>query len=266
MGFEGAFIVPHPPLIIPEVGRGEERKIQHTIDAYKKVAEIIAEIKPDTIIISSPHSINYYDYFHISPGKQASGDFKNFGASVALEVDYDYQLVEEIDNLAGKRSFPAGSKGSKQNNLDHGTMIPLYFINEVYQDYNAVRISLSGLSLENHYEFGKLIHEAIKDKEKKYVFVASGDLSHKLKESGPYGFAKEGPVFDKKLISAVENNNLKAFLNFDDKFLNKAAECGLRSFVIMAGAIEEYDFKANLLAYEGPFGVGYAVASFLPKD
>ena len=33
----GAFMVPHPPLIIPEVGRGKERKIQDTIDAYHEV-------------------------------------------------------------------------------------------------------------------------------------------------------------------------------------------------------------------------------------
>jgi hypothetical protein len=30
MSLIGAFIVPHPPIIIPEIGRGEEKKISHT--------------------------------------------------------------------------------------------------------------------------------------------------------------------------------------------------------------------------------------------
>lgn len=262
----GAFIVPHPPLIIPEVGRGEQRKIQSTINAFEKVAKTISKLKPDTIIISSPHANSYYDYFHISPGKSATGNFLNFGANVNIETNYDNELVDEITNNAKDNNFPAGKKGEKASNLDHGTMIPLYFINKFYSDYKTIRLSLSGLSLNKHFEFGKVIYETIKNKDKKYVYIASGDLSHKLKKDGPYGFAKEGPVFDKRITEIIENNNLSTMLEFDDKFLNKAAECGLRSFVIMAGVLDNYDFKSNLLAYEGPFGVGYSVGSFLPKD
>jgi len=51
-----AFMVPHPPMIVPQVGRGSEAQIQKTIDAYTKVAEEIAALKPDTILISSPHA------------------------------------------------------------------------------------------------------------------------------------------------------------------------------------------------------------------
>ena len=73
MAILGAFIVPHPPLIIPEVGKGDEKKIQKTIDSYHEIARQIAELKPDTIIITTPHSILYSDYFHISPGSGAQG-------------------------------------------------------------------------------------------------------------------------------------------------------------------------------------------------
>lgn len=76
----GAFIVPHPPLIVPEVGKGEEKKIGDTIRSYREVAKRIAALKPDTIILTTPHSIMYSDYFHISPGTSAKGDLGGFGA------------------------------------------------------------------------------------------------------------------------------------------------------------------------------------------
>ena len=66
-----AFAVPHPPLIIPEVGHGRERGIQAMIDAYTEVGHRIAARAPDTIVISSPHSTSYLDYLHISPGAGA---------------------------------------------------------------------------------------------------------------------------------------------------------------------------------------------------
>lgn len=37
----GAYMVPHPPLIVPEVGRGQEKNIQNTIDAYHEVGRSI---------------------------------------------------------------------------------------------------------------------------------------------------------------------------------------------------------------------------------
>ena len=40
-----AYMVPHPPMIVPEVGRGSERQIEATRAAYVKAAEEIAENK-----------------------------------------------------------------------------------------------------------------------------------------------------------------------------------------------------------------------------
>ena len=59
----GAVIVPHPPLIIPDVGRGEEKKISKTIDAYDAAAQFVRSLSPEAIVITTPHIIAYYDYF-----------------------------------------------------------------------------------------------------------------------------------------------------------------------------------------------------------
>jgi AmmeMemoRadiSam system protein A len=47
---------------------------------------------------------------------------------------------------------------------------------------------------------------------------------------------------------------------------DSAAECGLRSFWIMAGAMDRRKVVSHLLAYEGPFGVGYGTAIFEPGE
>ncbi len=262
-----AFMVPHPPMIVPEVGRGNEKQIEKTIQAYEKVADEIAALKPETIIISSPHSIMYSDYFHISPGARASGSFADFGASqVRFDVDYDQELVNRIAACAESSHFPAGTLGEKQAELDHGTMVPLWFILKKYKDFKLVRTGLSGYDLLKHYEYGMLIKDAVEEVNRKVVFVASGDLSHKLQDYGPYGFAEEGPVYDERIMDVCSGARFGELFDFDENFCDKAAECGHRSFVIMAGTLDGKSVQATQYSHEDVTGVGYGICSFIPKD
>lgn len=263
MAIKAAFIVPHPPLIIPDIGRGEQIKIHKTSDAYQKIAKRIAEIKPDTIIVTTPHSIMYSDYIHISPGNAAKGSFGEFGnRDISMEAEYDIELIGEISKEAETQGIPAGVLGEKNKSLDHGVMVPLYFINKYYNDYKLIRISVSGLSFLEHYRFGKCIRNVAEKSNKTIVFIGSGDLSHMLKEEGPYGYREEGLIFDREVTKAMKSGNFLEFLKFDEDFCESAAECGLRSFIIMAGSLDGKSISSELLSYEGPFGVGYAVAAF----
>lgn len=204
-----AFMVPHPPLIVPNVGHGGEAQIQKTTEAYERVAKEIADLKPDTIVISSPHSEMYYDYFHISPGEGAKGSFARFRApEVKFDEKYDTELVDEICRLSSEEKLQAGTKGELEKDLDHGTMVPLYFIRKYYKDGKIVRIGLSGLSYEKHYELGKTVQRAAERLNRRIVYVASGDLSHKLQEYGPYGFAKEGPEYDERIMDVCSRGAL----------------------------------------------------------
>ena len=263
MSISHAFVVPHPPLIIPEVGKGEQRAIQKTVDALEWTGKKIAELKPETVIVVSPHAIMYGDYIHISPGESAKGDFGRFGAQkVSLHKQYDKALVHAIGEEAQEAGISAGTMGEKDSRLDHGTMIPLYFIDHYFTDYNIVRISISGLSALEHYRFGMCIRRAVDELDRNAVLVASGDLSHKLTGEGPYGFAKEGPEFDQQLTDALRTGDFLQLLRFEEDFTEAAAECGLRSFIEMAGVLDGCEVKSEFLSYEGPFGVGYAVCAF----
>lgn len=265
MSILGTVIVPHPPIILPEVGKGEEKKIQKTIDAYWEAIHRIAVLQPETIIVISPHSVMYADYFHISPGSHAQGNMEHFHASgCRLEAEYDTKFVQAFVKKAGIAGLPAGTLGERDSSLDHGTLIPLWFLNQEYTSYQLVRIGLSGLPLITHYQLGQCIAETAKELNRKTVIIASGDLSHKLTPEGPYGFAPEGPRFDQEVTSAMAKGNFLKFLTFDETFCDNAAVCGLPSFTMMAGALDGRCVASELLSYEGPFGVGYAVAVFSP--
>lgn len=262
----GAFLMPHPPLIMPEVGHGDEKKISATVAACREIAETVRELKPETVVIISPHSVMYGDYFHISPGKGANGSFSGFGAEgLVVKADYDEAFITALSKVCRKSKIAAGTLGERNRNLDHGTMIPLRFLQEAGGSFRIVRIGLSGLSAMTHYQFGECITHTAAILGRKVVIIASGDLSHKLAEDGPYGFSPAGPEFDKLTIGALKTADFLPLLKLPVDFCEDAAECGLRSLWIMAGAVDRRWLSAKVLSYEGPFGVGYGVASFLPE-
>ena len=266
MSVLAGFMVPHPPMIVPEIGRGSEAQITETIRAYERVADEIASLAPETIIITSPHSIMYADYFHISPGRKASGSFASFRApSVRFDEKYDKDLADEIARLADAEDFPAGTMGEREPALDHGTMVPLWFIRNKYKEGSIVRIGLSGLPLTDHYRLGMIIRDAVRNTGRRVVFVASGDLSHKLQDYGPYGYALEGPEYDERIMDVMGRASFGELFDFDNTFCDKAAECGHRSFVIIAGAFDGMAVRAERLVHQDVTGVGYGICTFYPE-
>ena len=261
-----AFMVPHPPMIVPAVGQGSEAQILETTRAYEKVADEVAALKPDTILITSPHSVMYADYFHISPGKGAEGSFRRFRApGVKFSERYDTELVDRLCELAEAEDLPAGTLGERDPELDHGTMVPLWFLWQKYAGGKLVRIGLSGLPLSEHYRLGQLMARAVEDLGRRAVLIASGDLSHKLQTYGPYGFAPEGPAYDSRIMDVCGRAAFGELLDFDETFCEKAAECGHRSFVIMAGAFDGLRVRATVLSHQDVTGVGYGICSFYPE-
>ncbi|MBQ4347312.1 MAG: hypothetical protein IJC39_02560 [Firmicutes bacterium] len=138
----------------------------------------------------------------------------------------------------------------------------LHFINKYYTDYKLIRIGISGLSATDHYALGKCVAKAAETLGRRAVYIASGDLSHKLAPNGPYGFAQEGPIFDRTVEMLLKTGSFLGLMMMPDSICEAAGECGLRSFWIMSGALDKKALESEILSYEAPFGVGYAVAGF----
>ncbi len=263
MSMLGAIITPHPPVLLPEVGGGREREIAATDRAMRTAAETVAAWQPDVIIVSSPHTILYRDYFHIAPGDGAVGDMSRFGApEVRIQASYDTLLREEIIRRAEAEGLHAGTLGQRDPELDHGVLIPLYYLRKAGVRCPIVRMGLSGFSPLDHYRLGKCVQDAVNAFGRRAVFLASGDLSHKLKADGPYGCAPEGPQFDDAVTHTMASGDFLEFLTIDPALCERAAECGMRSFQVMAGALDGLAVEPQLLSHEGTFGVGYAIALF----
>ena len=260
-----AYALPHPPLAIPSIGRGQEKGIKKTVDSLNEVATEIASLSPDTIIFVTPHNIIYSDYFHISPGREAEGGFSRFNDHTThLEARYDTALASEIIRLATAEEISAGYSGERDKSLDHGVTVPMWFINRLYTDYEIVRISQSGMSPSEHYRLGRLIALASDNLNRRTILIGSSDMSHKLAADGPYGYAPEGPQFDTAVIKALSDGDFLSLLKIPDALRECAAECGYNSLTTLAGLFDCMKVSAKVLSYEGPFGVGYAVASFTP--
>lgn len=265
MSILAAYAVPHPPLIIPAIGAGREQEIEATVRAYHETMCAAAELRPDTVVIISPHATAYDDFFHISPGEAAEGNFSAFGhPEITIGIEYDVDFVRALSQAAGERDVPAGTLGEKDAALDHGTMIPLFFLSTYLGDAPTkfVRIGVSGLPAHTHALLGQSIAAAAERLGRRTICIASGDLSHRLKEGGANGFASEGAEFDELCMAFMRTGDFLSLLQIPGSFAEAAGHCGLNGLWVLAGVLDRTAMDPKLHSYEGPFGVGYAVASF----
>jgi len=274
VGIYAACAVPHPPLLVPGIGDDSKQYVQKTHQALVELSGRIMAHEPETLIIVSPHAPLYADYFHMSSGAGAKGDFGFFCASkVSCSVVYDQEFIAMLEEELAQRGIPGGTQGEADSALDHGTMVPLHYLcqaagkeGDLGANVKIIRVGISGLSYEKHLALGKALASVANRLNRRVALVASGDLSHKLKESGPYGYAPEGPELDKQICAALASGSASEFIAIDRRLSEAGAECGLKSFIVMSGALEGLDYRAELLSYEGPLGVGYAVASYMVNE
>ena len=269
-------LMPHPPILIPEIGKGREKEARATDTACRKVAARIASFKPETIVVISPHAPLFGDYLFVYDSPVLSGSLSRFGASsLFLSHPEDTDFVRAFKSLLDEKKIPGGtpdhailSKHDTGDELDHGVLVPLYYIDAAYPDYSLVGLSCSAFDIDRVLEIGRLIAIAAKKTGHTVCIVASGDMSHKVNFESPYGAVKEGEAFDSAIAGAIRNGDLPSILSVDPLLRERAAECGYNSLVMLAGAFgvpDKHDFSCVLHSMEAPFGIGYCVAEFVPE-
>jgi MEMO1 family protein len=264
------FITPHPPIILSEIGKGEEEKAGKTIAGMKKIAKAISAIKPKTIALITPHGNVFRDALCINTEVALKGDFGNFGYS---NLSYEFSgsdkaktICDELNKI-GITCVELNNKTADQYNvstkIDHGALVPLYFIMQEYTDFDLVHINMGFLSKTQLYNSGKIISDILGEEN---VLIASGDLSHRLTRSAPSGYDELGKVYDKLIVNAIKNKSYKDILDFDDKMLDRAGQCAQKPLEMLVGSLEDYETEAEVYSYEGPFGVGYMTARISRKE
>ena len=256
-----AAITPHPPILIPSIGKDNINQITKTKEAMEALADGLYAAQPETIIIISPHGLINADFFTIQVSESYHGDFKNFGdLDAKFEFGSDLSFINKIKIRAETPEPPISLINDPS--LDHGVLVPLYYLTQNLPQARIVPMAYSFLVYQEHFEFGKYLKHVITRSNKRIALIASGDLSHCLTKDAPAEYSAKGEVFDKKLISILEKMDCEQLLNFDQELAGEAKECGLRSFIILAGALSGINCEPRVLSYEYPFGVGYLAMNF----
>lgn len=266
-------LVPHAPISVAGVGRPEDlEQIKETITAMGLINELLAQESPETLVVFTPHGTVYSDAIIVYKDPILAGGLERFGLNRKWQWETDLDLVEKIVAKSLVKGLPTyglkvseASRGRFLEGLDHGVIVPLSFFNEDWiSRVKLVIIPLSYLPLEELYLFGKVVQEVAADLNRKVAVIASGDLSHCLKPGAPAPYDPRGEEFDRKIVELINQRAIKEFFELDSILLEKAAECGFRSLIMLLGTLDGLNFKSKVHSYQGPFGVGYGVASFHP--
>jgi AmmeMemoRadiSam system protein A/AmmeMemoRadiSam system protein B len=259
-----AGIAPHPPIMVPEVGREAIADVRSSIDAMAALTERVIRSGAETVILISPHAPLEPDVFVAYAGPQLHADFSNFRAPTAtVHAEPDEELLNEITRTAAETALEVVRI---RGDLDHGTAVPLYFLQRHGWHGRVVALGYSFLSNEDHLRFGNCIRAAIDKVGRPVAFIASGDLSHRLKPGAPAGYNPQAHLFDEEVVDAIRSNSTSRIVTIDQDLRRAAGECGYRSMLVAIGVAQRLESRCEVISYEAPFGVGYMVAQLLMSE
>lgn len=255
-------IAPHPPIMVDVVGGPRSSVTRDSIDALHEAAALLERYDPDTVVLMSPHAPAASDAFVIETAGETLGSFSQFGAAHPVYVHRgDPELALRILERLESAGIPAIDRGRvrrlESGVLDHGALVPLAFLDPEGR-WPVLEISLSWLPYAMHRELGRQIAAAAQDVGRRIAFVASGDCAHRLTPDAPAGYSPRAAEFDGELVRLLGASDFEGLMHIDPDLVEAAGECGLRSFITMGGVAEPA--TARVLAYEGPWGVGYLTA------
>ncbi len=185
-------IAPHPPIMVPEVGREAISEVMGSIDAMAEFTRRIIENGAETVVLISPHAPLERDTFVAYRTPTLRGNFANFRApETEIEFELDEELLDAIIASAAADGYSVTGLDNRYE-LDHGSAVPLYFLQRSGWHGRLVDLGYSFLPNEDHLKFGTCIKRAIAEVDRPTAFVASGDLSHRLKPEAPAGFSPNG--------------------------------------------------------------------------
>jgi len=256
-----AAFTPHTPLLIPEIGKDNVKKIETTAQAMKTLADDLYAAKPDTVVFVSGHGTRYPDAFSITLSDNYKVDLSEFGELTHEEIYHpDMMLIDRMQRSFRHEKIPFSLH--PEDTLDHGTSVPLLLLTQKIPGVRVVPVIYSELDAKTHFKFGQSLRELIEDSSHRVAVIASGDLSHCLTSDAPAGFNPEGEKFDAKIQELVAAGNAAGLIKLDDELVKNAAECGYRPLLIMFGVLDKINMRPVIHSYESPFGVGYLTVSF----
>ncbi|MCL1791067.1 MAG: AmmeMemoRadiSam system protein A [Peptococcaceae bacterium] len=242
---------PHPPLAIPQVGRGEEAGCRLTLTGMETLAKAFCDSGAEILCVVSPHTPcdgETLTFLEEIAGR-LEGDMGAFNAGdVGFSLETVPEILEDLRELGGR---------GVQARLDHGVMVPLYFLERAGWHGRLVVVAAPQVWAKvSPRVWGERIARILEALPQRCGIIASGDLSHRLKEDGPYGFHPSGPRFDELIVQGLRTEP-DILVSLPEILVEEAGQCGYASLLLALGARMG---ACRIFSYEGPFGVGYLTA------
>jgi AmmeMemoRadiSam system protein A len=225
----------------------------------RQAATCLTASKPDALVLISPHSPRKRRAFGLWSGQSLRGSLARFDADGAeVVLPGDSQLTGAFINQANRRDL--ATWWIDEPMLDHGAVVPLWFLAEAGWKGPAAILSLNYPGDGGLAELGAAIADAARASRRRVAIVASGDMSHRLASQSPCGFDPKAHEFDDTFIRLLREGDYHGIENMSPALRELAAEDAADSAVVAAAAVDWRAEGRRVLSYESPFGVGYGVA------
>jgi len=252
-----AALVPHSPLLVPNIGREHCQLLAKTLKAFEELSTALAEAQPEAIIIMSPHIENGANWWNANVSLTYHVDLSIFGDLLtkdswegALRLVIDLQDYLWPDQSLRLYSQPA---------LDYGTSIPLLLLGSAVQRVKILPVGYINNQPERQALFGHQLGEFSRQWPGRIALLGSGDLAHTLGPDQPSKAQGQGHKFDQELQRALEQNDEAAILNMPSDLLSKTGQCAWLGYLTVNAALANQLGQWHNLVYEAPFGVGSAI-------
>lgn len=250
-------VLPHPPILIPRIGKEKIKAADKSKKALEEIARRLKAKDFDTLVVITPHGEIGHASVPVYTGHVFEGTFTLFGMDRPI---FNFKGDPEF-GLALVKNNPLAT-ASQETMLDHGALVPLFYPHAIGLKKPILPIAIAFIPLSKLFDFGKSLADTAEKLGRKIAIIASADMSHRLSPDAPSGFSPRGKEFDEKLVSLIENYDVNGLLKFDPDLAEEAGQDALWSISILLGALDGKKVKPEVLSYEGPFGVGYMVVDF----
>lgn len=242
----------HAPIVIPQVAGAQAPRCRSTTRAMRELAARVVASRPDRLVLVSPHSPRLPDSCAAWTGRHR-GDLADFRSPT---VRIDLPDAPEVAASLGLPAIPspdAWPLPPSSDWLDHGAVVPLAFLWDAGWRGPTAILALPGRAALDATRLGR----ALAALPGRTAVVASGDMSHRLKPGAPAGYDPRAADFDRSFVAGLRADDWGAAVSAEPRSV--AAEDVVDSTRIAMAAAGGPQ-NAEVLSYEGPWGVGYTEA------
>ena len=278
------YLAPHPPhLVYGENPPQNEPRSQGGWEqlrwAYERARKTLEELKPDVLLVHSPHWITQQGHHFLGvphlAGKSVDPIFPNL-FRYQFELDVDVELAQACAAEGARLGLTTKMMRNPQFRVDYGTITTLHMMRPQW-DIPVVGISANNspyyLSTEQGLEemdiLGRATRAAIEASGRRAVLLASNTLCHyhfHEEPEPPEDMSKEHPenmagyLWDMRIIDLLRRGRVQETFELLPKFIDEAfAEVKSGAFTWMFSAMGYPELPGELHGYGTVIGTGNAV-------